>query len=46
MSTNSTPMLDTNKFRWVNCKDMAARSIKKVQDGELKLIPSQFDKTW
>lgn len=31
---------------WINCKDMAARSIKKVQDGELKLIPSQFDKTW
>eukprot|EP00116_Pleurobrachia_bachei_P005426 sb/3465688/ len=29
---------------WVNCKDMAARSIKKVQDGELKLYPSQFDK--
>ncbi len=31
---------------WVNCQDMAARSVEVVRDGSLKLIPSTHDHTW
>jgi valyl-tRNA synthetase len=31
---------------WVNCDDMAKRSVDAVRNGELKLIPESYDKTW
>ena len=35
------------KPQWyVDCKEIANRSIKAVKDGELKLIPSSYNKIW
>lgn len=35
------------KPQWyVDCKDLAARSIEKVKSKELKIIPSIYEKTW
>lgn len=35
------------KAQWfVNCKDMARRSVEAVRTGELKLIPDMHNKTW
>lgn len=31
---------------WINCKDMAKRSIDAVKDGKLKIIPETFNDTW
>eukprot|EP00056_Hartaetosiga_gracilis_P003916 m.69527 g.69527 ORF g.69527 m.69527 type:complete len:998 (+) comp11633_c0_seq1:860-3853(+) len=38
------PLLETQWF--VDCNEMAARSVDAVTSGELKLIPSQHEKTW
>jgi len=35
------------KPQWyVNCQDMAAKAVKVVRDGELKIIPQAHEKTW
>lgn len=35
------------KPQWyVKCKGMAERSVKAVEDGDLKIIPSNFNDTW
>jgi valyl-tRNA synthetase len=31
---------------WVNCKDLAAKSVEAVRSKELELIPSEFDRVW
>lgn len=31
---------------WVNCTDMAAEACKAVRDGDLKIIPREFEATW
>ena len=30
----------------MNCKEMANKACDKVRDGELKIIPNTFEKTW
>ena len=38
------PML---KLQWyVNCADMARRSVEVVKNGELTILPEQYNKTW
>ena len=35
------------KAQWfVNCNDMARRSVEAVKSGELKLVPDIHNKTW
>lgn len=31
---------------WVNCSDLAARSVKAVEQGELEIVPSWHKETW
>jgi len=33
-------------FRFVNCKAMAQRAVRAVQEGQLKIDPDVFEKTW
>jgi hypothetical protein len=33
-------------FRFVNAKEMAYRALRAVQEGELKIDPPEFEKTW
>lgn len=32
--------------RYVNCKDMAREACDAVRDGQLDIIPNQFEDTW
>lgn len=31
---------------WVNCKELAKRSADVVRNGELEIVPAQFEETW
>ena len=31
---------------WVNCKDMGADAVNVVRNGDLKIIPKDYEKTW
>lgn len=31
---------------WMNCEDLARRSVEAVEKGELRIVPEEFNKTW